>query len=149
MAGISFKEDSNNAAASLYCALFALQHRGQESAGISIYDGTTTRTKKGMGLVPQAFRKNDINELSSTVGIGHVRYSTTGDSSIENAQPLVINYKDGILSLAHNGNLVNSQELRDRLVAEQRIFHSDSDTEVIAQLFIKELSKEDIISSIK
>jgi amidophosphoribosyltransferase len=102
-----------------------------------------------MGLVPQAFRRNDINELSSTVGIGHVRYSTTGDSSIENAQPLVINYKDGILSLAHNGNLVNSQELRDRLVAEQRIFHSDSDTEVIAQLFIKELSKKDIISSIK
>ena len=149
MAGISFKENSNNAASSLYCALFALQHRGQESAGISIYDGTTTRTKKGMGLVPQAFRKNDLNELSSTVGIGHVRYSTTGDSNIENAQPLVINYKDGILSLAHNGNLVNSQELRDRLVAEQRIFHSDSDTEVIAQLFIKELSKKDIISAIK
>ncbi|RZN14832.1 MAG: amidophosphoribosyltransferase [Methanosarcinales archaeon] len=149
VAGISFKENSNNAASSLYCALFALQHRGQESAGISIYDGTTTRTKKGMGLVPQAFRKNDLNDLSSTVGIGHVRYSTTGDSSIENAQPLVINYKDGILSLAHNGNLVNSQELRDGLVAEQRIFHSDSDTEVIAQLFIKELSKKDIISAIK
>lgn len=149
VAGISLKEGPNNAALSLYYALFALQHRGQESAGISVFDGKTTRTKKGMGLVPEAFKKADIHELSASAGIGHVRYSTTGESTLENAQPMVVNFKDGMLALAHNGNLVNSQELRCELEAEQRIFLSNSDTEVIAQLLVKELSKKDLISAIR
>jgi amidophosphoribosyltransferase len=149
VAGISLREDSNNVALFLYYALFALQHRGQESAGISVYDGSATRTKKGMGIVPEAFKKKDISELHASSGIGHVRYSTTGGSTIENAQPMVINYRDGVLALAHNGNLVNSQELRERLEAEQRIFLSNSDTEVIAQLLVKELSKKDLVDAVK
>jgi len=147
--GISLEGGCGDAPVQLYYSLFALQHRGQESAGISVHDGKGTRTKKGMGLVPQAFSKDDLIELASSTGIGHVRYSTTGASSIENAQPLVINYRDGTLALAHNGNLVNSQELRYSLETEKRIFLSDSDTEVIAQVFIKELSKKDIIGAIK
>ena len=147
--GISLEEGRRDVAVQLYYSLFALQHRGQESAGISVHDGKGTRTKKGMGLVPQVFSKEDLIELASSTGIGHVRYSTTGASSIENAQPLVINYRDGTLALAHNGNLVNSQELRYRLEAENRIFLSDSDTEVIAQVFIKELSRKDLVGAIK
>jgi len=147
--GISLGAGHRDAPVQIYYSLFALQHRGQESAGISVHDGKGTRTKKGMGLVPQVFSKDDLIELASSTGIGHVRYSTTGASSIENAQPLVINYRDGTLSLAHNGNLVNSQELRYRLEAEKRIFLSDLDTEVIAQVFIKEFSRKDIRGAVK
>lgn len=136
--GVSFKEETS-AALSIYYALFALQHRGQESAGITVHDGNRVQTLKGMGLVPDVFNKQDIQKLKGHVGIGHVRYSTTGGSKIENCQPLLVSFKSGTIAIAHNGNLVNSNELRRELEKEGRIFLSDSDTEVIAHLLVKEL----------
>lgn len=136
--GVSFKEETS-AALSIYYALFALQHRGQESAGITVHDGSHVRTLKGMGLVPDVFNRADIQKLKGHVGIGHVRYSTTGSSKIENCQPLLVSFKSGTIAIAHNGNLVNSKDLRTDLEKEGRIFLSDSDTEVIAHLLVKEL----------
>ena len=136
--GVSFKEEAP-AALSIYYALYALQHRGQESAGITVHDGIQVRTLKGMGLVPEVFNRQDIQKLKGHVGIGHVRYSTTGGSRIENCQPLLVSFKSGTIAIAHNGNLVNSGELREELVKEGRIFLSDSDTEVIAHLLVKKL----------
>ncbi|HEY9204949.1 MAG TPA: amidophosphoribosyltransferase [Candidatus Methanoperedens sp.] len=136
--GVSFKDESP-AALSIYYALYALQHRGQESAGITVHDGTQVRTLKGMGLVPDVFNRSDIQKLKGHVGIGHVRYSTTGGSKIENCQPLLVSFRSGTIAIAHNGNLVNSNELRCELEKEGRIFLSDSDTEVIAHLLVKEL----------
>ncbi|MCX9012379.1 MAG: amidophosphoribosyltransferase [Candidatus Methanoperedens sp.] len=136
--GVSFKDEAP-AALSIYYALYALQHRGQESAGITVHDGIQVRTLKGMGLVPEVFNRQDIQKLKGHVGIGHVRYSTTGGSKIENCQPLLVSFKSGTIAIAHNGNLVNSRELREELVKEGRIFLSDSDTEVIAHLLVKEL----------
>jgi amidophosphoribosyltransferase len=136
--GVSFKEETS-AALSIYYALFALQHRGQESAGITVHDGSQVRTLKGMGLVPDVFNRADIQKLKGHVGIGHVRYSTTGSSKIENCQPLLVTFKSGTIAIAHNGNLVNSKDLRTELEKEGRIFLSDSDTEVIAHLLVKEL----------
>ncbi|HLB71370.1 MAG: amidophosphoribosyltransferase [Candidatus Methanoperedens sp.] len=136
--GVSFKKESP-AALSIYYALYALQHRGQESAGITVHDGTQVRTLKGMGLVPDVFNRDDIQKLKGHVGIGHVRYSTTGGSKIENCQPLLVSFRSGTIAIAHNGNLVNSKELRAELEKEGRIFHSDSDTEVIAHLLVKKL----------
>ncbi len=136
--GVSFKDEAP-AALSIYYALYALQHRGQESAGITVHDGTQVRTLKGMGLVPEIFNRQDIQRLKGHVGIGHVRYSTTGGSKIENCQPLLVSFKSGTIAIAHNGNLVNSKELRTELEKEGRIFLSDSDTEVIAHLLVKKL----------
>ncbi len=136
--GVSFNEETS-AALSIYYALFALQHRGQESAGITVHDGKEVRTFKGMGLVPDVFNRGDIQKLKGHVGIGHVRYSTTGGSKLENCQPLLVSFKNGDIAIAHNGNLVNSKELRTELEKEGRIFLSDSDTEVIAHLLAKEL----------
>ena len=114
--------------------LFALQHRGQESAGIAASDGTTVRSHKGMGLVAEVFTEEKVDALQGELAIGHVRYSTTGASSLVNAQPLVIRYRKGSLALAHNGNLVNAGEIRARLEEEGSIFQTTSDTEVIAHL---------------
>jgi len=146
--GVSFKEETS-AALSIYYALFALQHRGQESAGITVHNGTNAHTLKGMGLVPDVFNKAEINKLKGHMGIGHVRYSTTGGSKLENCQPLLVNYKSGTLAIAHNGNLVNSKDLRCELEKEGRIFLSDSDTEVIAHLFVKELMHNGLIDAVK
>lgn len=146
--GVSFKEETS-AALSIYYALFALQHRGQESAGITVHDGSQVRTLKGMGLVPDVFNRADISKLKGHVGIGHVRYSTTGSSKIENCQPLLVSYKSGTIAIAHNGNLVNSKELRTALEKEGRIFLSDSDTEVIAHLLVKELLHNKLEDAIK
>jgi len=146
--GVSFKEEAP-AALSIYYALYALQHRGQESAGITVHDGTDVKTLKGMGLVPDVFNKEDIQKLKGHVGIGHVRYSTTGGSRIENCQPLLVSYRNGTIAIAHNGNLVNSKELRSELEKEGRVFLSDSDTEVIAHLLVKELLNRDLVDAVK
>jgi amidophosphoribosyltransferase len=141
--GVSYSNDTP-AALSVYYALYALQHRGQESAGITVHDGKQVMTLKGMGLVPDVFNKGDIQKLKGHVGIGHVRYSTTGGSRIENCQPLLVSFKSGTIAIAHNGNLVNSKELRTELEKEGRIFLSDSDTEVIAQLLVKKLMHSEL-----
>lgn len=146
--GVSFKEKAP-AALSIYYALYALQHRGQESAGITVHDGTTVQTLKGMGLVPDVFNKSDVDKLKGYVGIGHVRYSTAGGSNLENCQPLLVSYKSGDIAIAHNGNLVNSSQLRTELEQEGRIFRSDSDTEVIAHLLVKNLMQHDLVESVK
>ncbi len=146
--GVSFKDEAP-AALSIYYALYALQHRGQESAGITVHDGINVQTLKGMGLVPDVFNKADIQKLKGHVGIGHVRYSTTGGSKIENCQPLLVSFKSGTIAIAHNGNLVNSKELRNELEKEGRIFLSDSDTEVIAHLLVKELMHNELPDAVR
>ncbi|WP_440952745.1 amidophosphoribosyltransferase [Methanococcoides sp. FTZ1] len=133
----------------IYYSLYALQHRGQESTGITVRTDNTVKSIKGMGLVPEVYSKDDLLKLKGNIGVGHVRYSTTGDSKIENCQPLMVNYKSGNVAIAHNGNLVNGAELRDELESEGRIFITNSDTEVIAHLLVKELLKHDPIESIK
>src|SRR5512136_3052998 len=101
-----------------YFGLFALQHRGQESAGISVSDGTTISSYRGMGLVSQVFEEGTLSSLRGTLAIGHTRYSTTGSSTLANAQPMVAEWRGGTVALAHNGNLVNAVELRRELEAQ-------------------------------
>ncbi|MCK4928126.1 MAG: amidophosphoribosyltransferase [Methanosarcinales archaeon] len=141
--------ESDKAALPIYYSLYALQHRGQESTGITVHDGKSAQTQKGMGLVPDVFKKYNLKDLKGYVGIGHVRYSTTGDSTIENTQPLIVNFMDRTIAIAHNGNLVNSAELRSEFEAEGQIFLTSSDTEVIARLLVKELINTDILGAVK
>jgi amidophosphoribosyltransferase len=117
-----------------YLALYALQHRGQESAGIVSTDGSVLLSHRGMGLVADIFKEDVIRRLEGSAAIGHNRYSTTGSSLLKNAQPFSVDYAGGAVALAHNGNLVNYAELRDRLESDGRIFQSSSDTEVILHL---------------
>lgn len=120
-----------------YYGLHALQHRGQESAGIVSSNGEGFFSHKGMGLVTEAFANNALNKLSGENAIGHVRYTTAGESKLENAQPLMFKYKGGNLALAHNGNLVNAQQIRRHLEHQGSIFQTTSDTEVIAHLIAR------------
>ena len=117
-----------------YLGLYALQHRGQESAGMVATDGTGLRVEKGMGLVQEIFTPEVIARLRGTSAIGHTRYSTAGDTSLSNAQPLVSDCNKGKLALAHNGNLTNASELRRTLEHKGSIFQTTSDTEVIVHL---------------
>ncbi|SFM18968.1 amidophosphoribosyltransferase [Methanolobus profundi] len=148
---VQFKEETHPvpSALRLYYALYALQHRGQESAGITVHDGRQPQTLKGMGLVPEIFDKDDLVSLKGDVGIGHVRYSTCGDSRIENCQPFIVKYKSGSVALAHNGNLVNGLDLRAQLEAEGHVFVANSDTEVIAHLLVKELLKYEPVEALR
>ena len=120
-----------------YLGLHALQHRGQESAGIVSADGTRLLAHRAMGLVPDAFDQATLGRLPGRSAIGHVRYSTAGGSDIRNAQPLAVEYAHGPLAVAHNGNLVNAGELRAALEAAGSIFQSSSDTEVIIHLIAR------------
>lgn len=160
IAGIALTK--GNAALPIFYALYALQHRGQESAGIAVCNSAkegeeseiSGRKKdialiKGMGFVYEVFDNLKLKSLKGNIGIGHVRYSTTGTSKVENAEPLLVNYKKGKIAIAHNGNLVNTMELKRELEREGGIFHSDTDTEVIAQLLAKELVRHDPIEAIK
>lgn len=128
--------DGNDVASTIYYGLFALQHRGQESCGIAVSDTNgpvrNVPSKKGMGLVNEVFRPDDFAKLKGDIGVGHVRYSTAGASTRENAQPLVLNYWKGTLGLAHNGNLINAMELREELEFTGAIFQTTIDSEVIA-----------------
>jgi amidophosphoribosyltransferase len=120
-----------------YLGLYALQHRGQESAGIAACDGGQMRVSKAMGHVNDVFDDETIAKLPGHMAIGHVRYSTAGESQLTNAQPLVVDSTHGQLAIGHNGNLVNGGELRDALVHAGAIFQSTSDTEVVVHLFAR------------
>ncbi|MCI8553481.1 MAG: amidophosphoribosyltransferase [Clostridiales bacterium] len=123
----------DNVAASTYFALYALQHRGQESCGIAVNDDGVFRSHRAPGLVPDVFSSDELARLGpGHMAIGHVRYSTTGNANVSNAQPLVVRHVKGNMALAHNGNLTNSFELRQQYELEGAIFHGTSDTEVIA-----------------
>ncbi|MCK4476698.1 MAG: amidophosphoribosyltransferase [Methanophagales archaeon] len=154
--------EQGNAALPIFYALYALQHRGQESAGIAVSSGAKEEKEneisgnvrdipliKGMGFVYEVFSTQRLESQKGNIGIGHVRYSTTGASKVENAEPLLANYRGGKIAIAHNGNLVNTAEMRRELERDGRIFHSDTDTEVIAQLLAKELMKHDPIEAIR
>ena len=117
-----------------YLGLHALQHRGQESAGIATIDQGRLRRHAGMGLVSENFGKETLAGLPGRAAIGHVRYSTSGSSELRNAQPFVFEYAHGGLAIAHNGNLVNADEIRSRLERQGSIFQTSSDTEVIVHL---------------
>jgi len=123
-----------------YLGLHALQHRGQESAGLAASDGMTLHMHKDMGLVADIFVEDVLARLRGTLAIGHTRYSTAGDSALLNAQPIMVQSNKGMIALAHNGNLVNAGEIRSRLESQGSIFQTNSDTEVIVHLIA--LSKE-------
>ena len=123
-----------------YLGLHALQHRGQESAGIVTSDGMALHMHKAMGLVADIFQESVLAKLRGTLAIGHTRYSTAGDSALLNAQPIMVQSNKGMMALAHNGNLVNAQDIRQRLDSQGSIFQTNSDTEVIVHLIA--LSKE-------
>ncbi len=123
-----------------YLGLHALQHRGQESAGIASSDGMTLHLHKAMGLVADIFTEEALSKLHGSLAIGHTRYSTAGDSALLNAQPIMVQSNKGMMALAHNGNLVNAMEIRSRLESQGSIFQTNSDTEVIVHLIA--LSKE-------
>jgi amidophosphoribosyltransferase len=123
-----------NAAELTYYGLYALQHRGQESAGIVTSDGLRFHEHKGMGLVSQVFRGNILQELAGEIAIGHTRYSTTGSSLLQNAQPLTANCARGQIAVAHNGNLTNAAQLRDELEARGSILQTTVDSEIILHL---------------
>ncbi|MHB8131092.1 MAG: amidophosphoribosyltransferase, partial [Mobilitalea sp.] len=135
--------DGNDVISTIYYGLFALQHRGQESCGIAISDTSgpkgKVKTWKGMGLVSEVFTPENLDTLNGgNIGVGHVRYSTAGESNINNTQPLVLNYIKGTLALAHNGNLVNTPELKRELEYSGAIFQTTIDTEVIAYHIARE-----------
>ena len=137
--------DGHDVARTIYYGLFALLHRGQESCGIAVSDTEGPKGKvlssKGMGLVNEVFTQEDLDKLKGNIGVGHVRYSTAGASTRENAQPLVLNYIKGTLALAHNGNLVNAPELRREHAHDGAIVQPTIDSEVIAYHIARERVK--------
>jgi len=134
--------DGGDVASTVYYGLLALQHRGQESCGIAVSDTKGPKGKvlsaRDMGLVNEAFTPEQLDKLRGDIGVGHVRYSTAGESTRENAQPLVLNYVKGTLGLAHNGNLINTPELRRELVYTGAIFQTTIDSEIIACYIARE-----------
>jgi len=118
MCGIFGIYNHKDAARLTYLGLYALQHRGQESAGIVASDGINVTEHRGMGLVADVFKRNALNRLKGRIAIGHTRYSTTGSSDIKNAQPFSVKYFRGSLAIGHNGNLVNAKFLKDQLEKE-------------------------------
>ena len=128
---------AQNAAGLCYYALTSLQHRGQESAGISVSDGTRIKLHKGMGLVSDVFDQGHFEALSGSIAVGHVRYATAGGRTIENAQPFMNSFKNGSIALAHNGQLVNHTSMREILEDYGSTFSSSSDSEVILKLIVR------------
>ena len=120
-----------------YLGLYALQHRGQESVGIATSDGGRLQIHKAMGYVADSFDEATIGRLGGMSAVGHVRYSTAGESGLKNAQPILIDCAHGEIAIAHNGNIVNAQELREMLVREGSIFQTTSDTEVLLHLYAR------------
>ena len=138
MCGVIGVSGITDAARVAYLGLYALQHRGQESAGIVAVDaGGTARIHRAMGLVSDAFSDATIRDLPGDIAVGHTRYSTAGSTVLANAQPYLVNYHAGPLSVAHNGNLTNADEVRDALVREGALFASTSDTEVLVHLIAR------------
>ncbi len=145
---IGIYRSERNAARLAYYGLFALQHRGQECAGIAVNYQGFIEDVKGMGLVSDVFDEQKLNELQGNIAIGHVRYSTAGDKDIKNAQPLVAKYKKGDIGLAHNGNLVNSESIREMLEDDGVIFQTTTDSESILNLLARH-SKRGMESGIR
>ena len=143
--------DGKDVAASNYYGLYALQHRGQESCGIAVSETNGPKGKvtsyKGMGLVNEVFTGDELERMKGDIGVGHVRYSTAGASTRENAQPLVLNYVKGTLALAHNGNLINAPELRKELAYSGAIFQTTIDSEVVAYHIARERVKTKNVES--
>lgn len=138
------------AARMAYFGLYAMQHRGQESAGICTWDGGRIREQRGMGLVAEVFNERHLStELKGDIAVGHIRYSTTGVSLIRNAQPFLVRFGDYKICVAHNGNLVNTYELRTELEASGSIFQTTMDTEVFVHLIAKYLNTGTIEEAIK
>ena len=138
--GIFGIHGSKYSASDVYYGLFSLQHRGQESCGIATNDDASIECVKGMGLVSDVLSSDKISNLKGDIAIGHVRYSTAGGSVPENAQPIVTQYSKGTLSIAHNGNLTNANELKRELEDKGAIFHTTTDSEVIAYLIAQKRS---------
>ncbi len=131
-----YAPEGPQAAHKIYMGLMALQHRGQESAGIAVCDtagpkGNIT-VKKDMGLVSEVFSPADLHRLTGNIGIGHVRYSTTGESTAQNAQPIAMNYIKGTLALVHNGNLTNAEELKEKQMHRGQAHYTTTDSEVLS-----------------
>jgi amidophosphoribosyltransferase len=141
--------EDRDAARPLYYSLYALQHRGQESAGIVTHDGFQQHSHVEMGLVGDAFGPDDLENLNGSNGIGHVRYPTAGSVNACCAQPFSVSFKSGSLGLSHNGNLVNADEIGDELADLGHAFTSDGDTEVIAHELARNLLEEDLVRAVK
>ncbi|ADG13026.1 amidophosphoribosyltransferase [Methanocaldococcus infernus] len=145
-----FSLSGEQVAKKIYYGLFSLQHRGQEGAGIAVSDFQNIYHYKNIGLVTEVFNDEILQNLIGFLGIGHVRYSTTGGKAVENCQPFVVRSSFGNIAIAHNGDLLNSEELRIELEKRGHIFTSSTDSEVIAQLLVRELLKtKDVIEAIK
>ncbi len=145
--GISLAD--RDAARPLYYSLYALQHRGQESAGIVTHDGFQQHEHVEMGLVGDVFDNDDLATLNGSNGIGHVRYATAGGVNACCAQPFSVSFKSGSLGLSHNGNLVNTDEVRDSLANQGHAFTSNGDTEVIAHDIARNLLEQDLVRAVK
>ena len=141
--------ENRDVANTVYYGLYALQHRGQESAGIAVAYADKIMYHKGMGLVFDVFSDGSLEKLpEGDIAIGHVRYSTTGASQLLNAQPVVFTGKCGKMALAHNGNLINTQQLRNEMIENNAVFQTTIDSEVMA-VFINSLSDGDILTGVK
>ncbi len=150
--GIHCSDESKNVASFVYYCLYALQHRGQESAGIATFNPEKGLSHYcGMGLITDVFRDYDVHSLLGSRAIGHVRYSTTGQSKLENSQPFVTDFGDGFIAMAHNGDIVNSDELKKELIDEGFYFKSDCDSEVICYMLKKEHydNDKDVLAAIE
>lgn len=142
MCGIFGISGHKEAARLTYLGLYALQHRGEESAGIVTYDKRRTNSYQGMGLVEDVFDENAIRSLSGSIAVGHVRYSTTGSSLERNIQPFLVNHKKGHIAIAHNGNLTNTNYLRENLEEQGSIFQTTMDSEVIVHFIAQSRNKD-------
>lgn len=131
-----------------YYGLYALQHRGQESAGIAVSDAEKITSRKGMGLVSEVFTEDILAGLKGQIALGHVRYSTKGESTIENAQPLTFHHRQGMISLGHNGNLTNCAALRRELAEAGAVFQTTTDSELIISLIARTGAEDDIAKGI-
>lgn len=142
-----FSNENTDVARYTYYGLYALQHRGQESAGIAVSNGESINMHKNLGLLTEAFTEGDLEKLKGNIAIGHVRYSTSGDTRIENAQPLVSSTKLGNIAISHNGNLVNADIMKEILEDSGYVFHTTSDSEIIMSLIARG-AKRGIIKAI-
>ncbi|MCF7860587.1 class II glutamine amidotransferase, partial [Patescibacteria group bacterium] len=142
MCGIFAVSNHPEASRLTYLGLYALQHRGEESAGIISFDGKKTNYQKKMGQVGGAFGEESLASLKGRYALGHVRYSTTGSSSLMNIQPFFVRHKKGHLSIAHNGNLTNTSDLHYKMEDEGSIFQTSTDSEIITHLIAKSSAKD-------
>ncbi len=141
-----YSRKTDDLASMAYYGLFALQHRGQESAGIAVNDDGVFTYAKGEGLVSEVFHRDKLGGLGrGNIAVGHVRYATTGAKLLQNIQPLIVNHNKGRMALCHNGNLSNSYELRTMLEGKGAIFHTTTDSEVISYIIVQERLKQDSI----